>query len=173
MFKEIQAAKKTISELTYSLSFFKDEARKNKQIEKINSIIMLVNLTERLAAQSVDKNMIDVMLLNLFKTEYMSLQHDGRDGFVSAKDLNLFRQKLGFDFKMGSAAMLDDVSTQMAVDTIANMDILTDDEKAADITKDEKLLKYVGECKNHWSDQLNIFLNFCYKNASYGVIKIR
>lgn len=161
-YAEIQEAKKAIETMKYGLQFYKDESRKHKQIALINTFIKLVNAAEALADKSSDRNLVDVLLVKWFEGEYNKAQHNGEDGFVSAQTLNALRSSFGMSIKLGATQVVEDLATQMAVDTLANSDLVTEQDAAVPLTKDEKLLKYVGACKEHWVKQLNTFLEYCH-----------
>ena len=159
VYSQIEDAKKELEAMKYGLQFYKDEARKEVQIKRINTLIKLVNLVERLAAVSVDRDYIDVFLLMWFEREYLKEQNDGREGFVSIQTLNMLRSQIADSVKLGSQNVLDQLATQMAIDTLSHANTIDEQAKKGSVTKDELLLRYLGECKKHWVSQLESFLN--------------
>ena len=99
--KEIEDAKSEVQVMKNNLQYFKNEDRKQREIKRINAFIRLINASERLVQNSIDRDVVDSLLLYVFKMEYEKAQYNDVDGFVSLGVLEMIKKTMAFSVGVG------------------------------------------------------------------------
>src|SRR5690606_22464935 len=118
--KEIEDARYEVLRLKEGLKYFKNEDRKAKQVSMINVFIRLINVSQQLLEQSVDKDIVDTMLLRMFEKEYDSLNDANPIGFFTTADANFMKDAIAFDVKIGSEGKKEMLALKLAGDMLNN-----------------------------------------------------
>jgi hypothetical protein len=155
MHNEIIDAKKLVEDMTYGLQFYKDQEKKSKQIDKINKVIKLINLADRLSTGSEEMDVMNVLILHLFKEKYKAAGLVGDyKGFVSEVWFKMSAQAIGFDLKLGYDNIKEQLALQLSSDMLGNATFLTDEEKEGNVFDNPKVAKMFGDVKEMWMDNV-------------------
>lgn len=163
-YQEIENAKEEINRLTSRLTYFKNEERKKSQITMINTFITLINICERLLSGSIEKEYLDAMLLYVFEMKYDRSNDTGGDGFISIEEINMIRRDIKFRVDQGRDNQIKSLALRMAVDTMNNSSVITEEDKLVPLTNDDTLLRLTGDCASHWEVELQKFIDYCHSS---------
>jgi hypothetical protein len=152
-YQEIEDAKIAVNEMKEAMPFFKNEARKKQQIMRINAFIKLINAAEKLVKHDVNTMLIDALALHRLK--YLYMHNRPEDGFIDNITFKeLIAKEIAENIEQGREVIVDDVAKMLAIDTLIAHKGLTEDEKAQDLTKNEKLSFMLGEAQEHYKMEL-------------------
>ena len=158
--KEIEDARSEVLKLKNNLKYFKDERRKAAQISMINVFIRLINVSERLLEQSVDKDIVDALLLRVFQNEYEKAQYTDPEGFVSKVQIEFMRNAMALDIVLGREGVKGLLAAQMAGDMLANASFLTEEEKEIPVFESPKVAALMKDATEFWKEQLDRILEY-------------
>ena len=164
--KEIEDARNEVLKLKNNLQYFKNEDRKAAQISMINVFIRLINVSERMMQQSVDKDIVDAVLLRVFEMEYDKVNYTDPVGFITNVQAMFMRDAIALDIKLGREGVKNLLAMKMAGDMLANASFLSEEEKEMAIPDSPKLAALMKDATDFWKAQLdNILEYFHYKKG--------
>lgn len=166
MHTEITDVKKVVEDMKYGLQFYKDDAKKAKQITKINSLIKLVNLAERLSIDSEEMDLMNVLILHLFKEKYRNENLNDYKGFITKVWFKTTAQAIGFDLKIGYENIKKQVALILSGDMLASAEFLTDDEKSGNVYDNPKVAAMFGDAQEMWMDNVQTFVDIVHSNRT-------
>lgn len=159
MHTEIVDAKKLVEDLKFGLQYYKDEEKQLKQKARINTVIKLVNLCERLSNNSEDRDVMGVMVLQMLKAKYDAVNVDGSDdGFISQVWYKAAAMSIGFDLRIGYQEFKKQLAAQFAGDMLNNAKFLTEDEKCGNVHENPKVAKLFGDTNKMWEENIDTFV---------------
>ena len=160
--KEIEDAKSEVQVMKNNLQYFKNEDRKQREIKRINAFIRLINASERLVQNSIDRDVVDSLLLYVFKMEYEKAQYNDVDGFVSLGVLEMIKKTMAFSVGVGRESFKRDIAVQMAGDMLGNAKFLNEEEKIVNIHENKKVAALMKDAIEYWENNLEVILNACH-----------